>query len=97
MPKNYDIEASTHTAGLTADALVKTGKGIYTGYTVTVAVAVAPIVIRDATSAGAGDIIDVIPIGATAGTTKQRNVIFKKGLFVDYGATTTGTIIAEYM
>lgn len=64
MPKNFENEASTHTAGLTA---------------------------------GAGDIIDVIPVGAAAGSTKQRNVIFKKGLFVDFGATTTGTVIAEYM
>jgi|APLak6261663543_1056040.scaffolds.fasta_scaffold34457_2 hypothetical protein len=97
MPRNYNSEASTHTAGLTADSLVKSGKGIYTGYTVTTAVAVAAIVIRDSLTAGAGDIIDVIPIGAAAGSTKQRNVIFKRGLFVDFGATTTGTIIAEYM
>lgn len=97
MPKNFDIEASTHTAGLTADSLVKTGKGIYTGFTVTTAIATAQIVIRDSVTAGAGDIIDVIPVGATAGTTKQRNVFFKKGLFVDFGATTTGTIIVEYM
>lgn len=97
MPKNFENEASTHTAGLTADALVKSGRGIYTGYTVTVSVATAAIVIRDSLTAGAGDIIDVIPVGAAAGSTKQRNVIFKKGLFVDFGATTTGTVIAEYM
>jgi len=55
------LDNATHSAPVTADALIKTGKGKYKGYRVNVATAAGTIDIRDSTSAGGGQIIETIP------------------------------------
>jgi hypothetical protein len=87
-----------HSSAITADSLVKTGQSIYRGFTVTVVTATAAIDIRDATSAGSGTIIDTIPAGTAAGTRveKQAGVICETGIYVDYGASATGTVVVLY-
>lgn len=89
---------ANHSAALTADTLVRTGKSIYRGFTVTVITAVGAIDIRDATSAGTGVVIDTIPAATAAGTRVEKQVgrICEVGLYVDFAAGTTGTIVVDY-
>lgn len=89
---------ANHSAAITADALVKTGQAVYRGFTVTTATAVGIIEIRDAVSAGTGVVIDTIPSGTAAGTRVEKTIgiVCETGLYIDYAAGSTGTIIAVY-
>lgn len=86
---------ATHSSAITADALVKTGACTYRGFRVTTSTATAAIEIRDATAAGAGTVIDVIPSGTTAGTRIEptTGITCETGLYVDYAAGATGTVV----
>ena len=88
---------ATRSAALTADTAVKASAGVYYGYTVTTATATNIIEIRDATSAGTGVVIDVIPTGTAAGTTKNlaTGITCTTGVYADF--TGTGTIIVLYL
>lgn len=83
---------------MTADTVIKTGRALYRGYTVTVAVATAAIDIRDAATAGAGTVIDTIPVGTAAGTQRMLpdGVVCTAGLVADYGAGATGTVVVLF-
>lgn len=87
-----------HSSALTADTLVKTGQATYRGFTITATTAVAAIDIRDSTAAGSGTIIDTIPAATAAGTRveKQVGVICDTGIYVDYAAGATGTVVILY-
>lgn len=89
---------ANHSAAITADALVKTGQAVYRGFTVTVATATAVIDIRDGVAAAGGVVIDTIPAGTAAGTRVEKTVgiVCETGLYVDYAATATGTVILHY-
>jgi hypothetical protein len=90
------LDTATHSASITADALVKTGKGKYKGYLVNVITAGGTIDIRDATSAGAGTIIESIPIAKAVGRYEtNRPWSFETGIYVDFNAA-TGTVIVLY-
>jgi hypothetical protein len=85
---------ANHSAAITADASVKASPCTYRGFTVLAATATAAIDIRDSTSAGAGVVIDTIPSGTAAGTRVEKAVGIncETGLYVDYGASATGTV-----
>lgn len=89
---------AVHSAPITADTLVYTGKCVYWGRTVTVATAVADIDIRDGVAAGGGVVIDSIASGTAKGNDKDKNVgvICNDGLYVDYAAGATGTVVIHY-
>ena len=89
---------ANHSAALTADALVKTGAATYRGFTITTVTAVGTIDIRDGITAGGGVIIDTIPVATAAGTRVERTVgvTCETGLYVDFGAGATGTVILLY-
>lgn len=89
---------AAHSSAITADALVKTGQCVYRGFTVTTATAVAAIDIRDGTSAGGGTVIDTIPAATAAGTRVEKviGVGCDSGLYADYAAGATGTIIVHF-
>lgn len=91
------ISPANRSNPITTDTLVSSGKGIYRGYTITASTATANIEIRDATAAGQGTVIDVIPSGTAAGTTKARSTIITTGIYVDYAMLATGTLIVEYL
>ena len=81
----------------TADALIKTGPGVYYGAIVNVALSAATVVIRDAVAAGAGTIIDTIPASSAIGAQRNFNgkgIKFTTGLYIDYGGT--GTVVTLY-
>lgn len=90
--------SKSHYAVASADGLVKQGIGTYHGYIITVVTAVGAIDIRDAVAAGAGTIIDTIPSGTAAGSYKYLcdGIALSTGLFVDFGAGATGTVVALY-
>lgn len=94
---DYVMPKATHSAAITADALVKTGRGVYRGYRITVVTAAGTIDIRDATSAGAGTIIETIPATTAAGTRVENTVgvICETGIYVDYNGA-TGTVVVLY-
>ena len=87
-----------HSSAITGDTLVKTGQATYRGFTITVVTAVGTIDIRDGTSAGAGTVIDTIPVGTAAGTRVEKTVgvICETGIFVDYNGGATGTLVVLY-
>ncbi len=89
---------AVHSPAITADTLVKTGACTYRGFRVTTATATAAIEIRDSTSAGAGTVIDVIPSGSTAGTRIEASpgISCETGIYVDYGASATGTVVVLF-
>jgi hypothetical protein len=97
MANLYTEDTPAHTTAITGDLLVKTGPGVYCGLTVTTTTAVGIIEIRDATAAGQGVVIDVIPIGTAAGVHKPRKVKIKRGLFVDFAASATGAVVVEVL
>lgn len=81
-------------ASITADAQVGQENAVYFGYTVTVVTASAAINIRR--TSDAGQIIDVIPSGTAAGTSKHfANGIHTDALFVDMNGA-TGTVVIHY-
>ena len=88
---------ATHSPAITADALVKTGKCVYRGYTITAVTAAGTIDIRDGVSAGTGVVIDTIPAATAAGTKSERTVgiTCETGLYVDYNGA-TGTVVALF-
>lgn len=83
----------------TADELVKTGPGVYYGVVITTALSAHALEIRDATSAGSGTVIHTIPASAAVGNTYVLpvGVQFNTGLFVDFNASGTGTVLALYI
>lgn len=89
---------ANHSAAITADALVKTGQAVYRGFTITTATATALIEIRDGIAAGGGVVIDTIPLGTAAGTRVEKTVgiVCETGLYVDYAATATGTLVLHF-
>ena len=88
---------ANHSTAITADALVRTGRTVYRGFTVTVVTASGTIDIRDSTSAGSGTIIDTIPAATAAGTRVEKTVglICETGLYVDYNGA-TGTVVVAF-
>ena len=85
-------------ATLTASGTVGANNAVYYGYTVTVATATAAINIRRGSVSG--QIIDVIPSGTTAGTTKQTaNGLAiggdQAGIFVDFNGA-SGSVVIHY-
>jgi hypothetical protein len=82
-------------ASLAASAQVGLGNAVYHGYTVTVTTATAAINIRKGSLTG--QIVDVIPTGTTAGTSKTlaKGLAMDAGLFVDF-TTGTGTVVIHY-
>lgn len=89
---------ANHSAAIAADALVKTGQGTYRGFTVTVVTAVGVIDIRDGVAAGGGVIIDTIPTATAAGTRVEKlvGITCETGIFVDFAAGATGTVVVLY-
>ena len=89
---------ANHSAAITADALVKTGRAVYRGFTITVVTAVGSIDIRDGVAAGGGVIIDTIPIGGAAGTRVEKTVgvVCETGIYVDYNGGATGTVVVLF-
>ena len=87
-----------HSPAIAADTLVFTGQATYRGFTVTVVTAVGTIDIRDGVAAGGGTIIDTIPIATAAGTRVQNlvGVTCESGIFVDFNAGATGTVVVLY-
>ena len=79
---------------LSADGQVgNAAAGYYLGYLVTTALNAFVINVRDATAAGAGTIVDIIPISALAGA--QVSLPFGKycptGVYADFAGTGTVT------
>jgi hypothetical protein len=91
------VVTATPSAVLTADTLVRTGQAIYRGFTVMVTTATADINVYDGTS-NAGKLIDVIPTGATKGTTEERTVgiTCETGIYVDFTGSATGSVQVFY-
>lgn len=91
------MQPVNYKSGITGDSLVKDGYAKYWGYTVNVATATANIDIRNAVAAAGGDIIDTIPSGKAVGSYMlPAPISCDAGIFVDYGATATGTITLLY-
>lgn len=80
---------------LTASGQVGQSNAVYYGYTVTVLTAVAAVNIRKGSLTG--QIIDVIPVGTTAGTSKDRSlgVQCDGGIFLDLNGG-SGTFVIFY-
>lgn len=91
------VVTATPSAVLTADTLVRTGPAVYRGFTVMVTTATADINVHDGTS-NAGKLIDVIPTGATKGTTEERTVgiVCETGIYVDFTGSATGSVQVNY-
>lgn len=86
----------TPSASLTASGLVGQGNAVYHGYTVTVVTATAAINIRRGSVSG--QIIDVIPSGTAAGSTKHLDhglAVGPDGIYVDFNGA-TGTVVLHY-
>lgn len=79
----------------TADALIKTGKGVVYGIVVTGALSAATVDIRDAVAAGAGTVLFTIAASATVGTTIlfPVGIQFNTGLYADFGGTGTINVL----
>lgn len=88
---------AVHSAAITADTLIFTGKCVYRGYTITVVTAGGTIDVRDGVAAGGGTIIDTIPVATAAGADKQKTVgrVCETGLYLDFNGA-TGTVIVDY-
>jgi hypothetical protein len=78
---------------ITASTKLRERTAVYFGYTVTVVTATAAVLVRDGVD-NTGTIIDVIPIGTTAGTTKSlaQGLALTDGLFIDFNGG-TGTLV----
>lgn len=82
--------ASLTASGLLVDA------GNYAGYTITVVTAVGAINVRRGSASA--QIVDVIPSGTAAGTTKTYDypVQMDGGIFVEFAGGATGTVVMLY-
>ncbi len=91
------VVTATPSAVLTGDTLVRTGQAIYRGFTVMVTTATADINVHDGTT-NAGKLIDVIPAGATKGSTEERQVgiTCEVGIYVDFTGSATGSVQVNY-
>lgn len=89
---------ANHSAAITSDALVKTGQVTYRGFTITAVTAVGTIDIRDGVAAGGGVVIDTILAATAAGTRVEKTVgtVCETGLYVDFAAGATGTIVVLF-
>ena len=92
------MPTANHSAGCTADTLVRTGAAKYRGFCVTTVTATGTIDIRDATSAGAGTVIETIPIATAVGTRVNMAVPIncETGIYVDFNGGATGTLVVYY-
>lgn len=91
------MPVAAHSAAITADALVFTGPCIYYGYSVTTATATAAIQVRDAVSAGGGTVIGTINASTAIGQYPTTTGVYcETGLYVDYAASATGTVVALF-
>jgi hypothetical protein len=82
---------------MTASGLVggPSSSSVYYGYNCTVVTATAAINIRKGSVSG--QIVDVIPVGTTAGTTKgtPHGLQMEGGIFVDFNGG-TGSLVIRY-
>ena len=78
----------------TADAVIADTPGYYYGYTVTTVTATAAILLYDNATTNSGTVVDVIPIGTAAGTSKifAEPIRLNNGLYAKF-ATGTGTVL----
>lgn len=83
---------------LTASGLVggAASAAVYYGYNCTVTTATGVINIRKGSVSG--QIIDVIPVGTTAGTTKgtPHGLQMEGGIFVEFNGGATGSVVIRY-
>lgn len=83
---------------LTADGQVGVaGPCVYYGYLVTTALSAASVNVRDATSAGTGDIVDIIAASAAIGIKNflPGGVYCPTGVYADFGGTGTVTFFYQ--
>lgn len=82
----------------TADSQIGVaGPCVYYGYLVTTALSAAAVNVRDATSAGTGDIIDIIAASAAIGAQNRlpAGVYCPTGVYADFGGTGTVTFFYQ--
>lgn len=91
-----DVYRAWRYAVCTSDTLVYSGPCIYGGVKVNVALSAHALPIRDAIAAGAGNIIDSLAASSAIGTQREGPIICNTGLFVDFDASGTGTIVVLY-
>jgi hypothetical protein len=86
---NAEKKLSRTTAGV-----VSAVDGAYVGYIVTTVTAVGAIIIYDNASAASGTIIDVIPSGTAAGTSRNlaTPIAVRNGIYADFNGGATGTV-----
>lgn len=83
---------------LTADGQVGVaGPCVYFGHIVTTALSAAVCNVRDATAAGAGDIVDIIAASAAAGTKNlvPNGIRCPNGVYADFAGTGTVTFFYQ--
>ena len=91
-------DAASGSATCSSDTLVKTGPGLYRGLSVTAALNGQVLQIRDATSAGTGTVIHTIAASSGVGMySLPMSIPFTLGLYVDFHASGTGTVVVPYV
>jgi hypothetical protein len=83
---------------LTADGQVGiAGPCVYYGYLVTTALSAAAVNVRDAASAGTGDIVDIIAASAAIGVQNRlpAGIYCPAGVYADFGGTGTVTFFYQ--
>lgn len=91
------MPVAAHSAAITADTLVFTGPCVYYGFQVTTATATAAIQIRDGVAAGGGVVIGTINAGTAVGQYPTTTGVYcETGLYVDYAASATGTVVVLF-
>jgi hypothetical protein len=83
---------------LTGDSQVGVaGPCVYYGYLVTTALSAAAVNVRDASSAGTGDIVDIIAASAAAGVQNRlaTGIYCPTGVYADFGGTGTVTFFYQ--
>jgi hypothetical protein len=79
---------------VTADLLYHNGPCLLYGYSITVAMSAHPLELRDSLTAGGGTVKAIVPASAPVGVTIWAAPIpLDTGLFVDFNAAGTGTIL----
>jgi uncharacterized protein YraI len=80
---------------MTASGKVGSAQGVYHGYNVTVVTATAAINVRNGSSTG--QIIDVIPTGTAAGSSRVHvdGIALDGGIWLDFNGA-SGTVVVLY-